>query len=581
VDLSAEKKKGLRQVLRDFVIALSLSNLWFFDVWRYFLISHPNSYPYYHWKPNPAPILLATMLDVLLLSTVFWVGISLIRHSRNRFLLKLARVLFLVVFFLTLIDFLMSTIYPSFRLLIDLMRGGEQLFFSSRWSKIAFLGLLVIEVVAAFLVTTILFHRLVFRRQQLIKLSTALLLICSPFVFITFAQAISQWASFRSADAFVDKSAQMEPHPKVGGRVVWLIFDEMDFRLSFVDRPSAVQLPAFDQLRDQAVFADNAYPPGGATDLSLPSLITGRLISWNHRTAPNEMMLTFADNNERAGWSTQPNVFSKARAMGFNTALDGWYHPYCRIIGDSLTRCYWESPGIRFLPDKDVATLLTHSSQVSVSDSMLRIGEAALIPEPVRVLTAPWEGNTWRRFTIENFTNIHREALTLVTDPRLDLIFIHYPIPHPPGIYDKSSHDFSLSSTSGYLDSLELADRTLAELQRAMEKAGLWDATTLIVSSDHRLRADRLWQHHVMWSPSFTKEDVAVFNRTDDERVPFILKLPHETKGLEYQAPFNTVLTSDLVLAILKGDISGEADVGKWLDQHRSIGQSPYLDGEN
>jgi hypothetical protein len=354
----------------------------------------------------------------------------------------------------------------------------------------------------------------------------------------------------------------------------------MDFRLGFLDRPPSVKLPAFDRLRNEAIFAQNAYPPGGDTVLSLPSLLTGRLVSWSHRTAANELMLTFADNNQTVPWSTQPNVFSRARAMGFNTALAGWYHPYCRIIGNTLTKCSWETASTGFLPDKPIANLVSDSRDVAVTTSMFRIAEAALLPESLRIFLASREGSVWRRYNLENYLNIHQEAMALVRDPDIQLILVHYPIPHPPGIYDRSRHDFSFDSSSCYLDNLELADRVLEELRQEMEKADLWESTTVLISSDHRLRADRVWQHHFIWQAPFTKVDPVVFNSIKDERIPFVLKLAGERTGLSYEPPFNTVLSHDLILAILSGEISKEADVAKWLDQHRSIGESPYLEGE-
>ncbi len=102
----------------------------------------------------------------------------------------------------------------------------------------------------------------------------------------------------------------------------------------------------------------------------------------------------------------------------------------------------------------------------------------------------------------------------------------------------------------------------------------------MLISSDHRLRADRVWQHHLIWQAPFSKVDPIVFNSIKDERVPFVLKLAGERSGLNYELPFNTVLSHDLVLALLSGAVSDEADVAKWLDEHRSIGQSPYIEGE-
>lgn len=569
-------------MLRDFVIALSLTNLWFFNVWRFLLIRHPTAYPYYHWKANPAPIMLGTMLDILLLSTVLWFALSLARRSRKPFMLRIARCTYLILFYVTLIDLLLVIMLsPQFRYLIDTLIKQPHLLVTFARSETVFLWLGLAGSAVILVLTTVLFHRLIFRRQQLIKLTTALLLIFSPFVIVTFGQAASHWVRFKSGERFVENSAQaVTQKHQSGRRVLWIIFDEMDFRLSFFDRPSSVKLPAFDHLRSEAIFAQNAYPPGGDTVLSMPSLITGRLISWSYRNAANDLMLTFADNNQTAPWSDQPNVFSKAREMGFNTALAGWYHSYCRVIGDTLTKCAWEAPSTMFIPDKAIAHLISDSKPVPVTKTMFRILAGALVPEFIRIFMAPREGTVWRKYHLDDYLNIHREAMAWVRDPDLNLILIHYPIPHPPDIYDRFKHDFSYDSTSGYLSNLELADRALADLRQEMEKSGLWDSTTVLISSDHRLRADRVWQHHFMWRSSITKVDPIVFNSTKDERVPFVLKLAGEQTGLAYELPFNTVVSSDLILALLSGAVSKEADVANWLDQHRSIGESPYLEGE-
>jgi hypothetical protein len=522
------------------------------------------------------------MLDVLLLSAVLWVAITLARRSRNPIPLRIARLTFLILFYLTIIELLLMTLTSEEpRIQIATLVNHPQSLLTSSLPQIVFLWLWVLGLALVFILATILFHRLLFRRRQLIKLTTALLLIISPFILVTFGQATVQWISFRSGERFREDTAPaLTQGAESGRRVLWIIFDEMDFRLSFSNRPSSVKLPAFDQLRNESVFAQNAYPPGGDTVLSLPSLITGRLVSWSHRTTANELMLTFADDNKTVPWSAQPSVFSRARTMGLNSALVGWYHPYCRIIGSSLTKCSWGIASTGFLPDKAMANLVSRSRDVPVTTAMFRIAEGALLPRSLRIFLASREGSLWRKYDLENYLNIQREALALVRDPNLQMIFLHYPIPHPPGIYDRSRHDFSLGSTSDYLDNLELADRVLSELRQEMEEAGLWESTTVLISSDHRLRADRVWQRHFIWQSPFTEVDPIVLNSVKDERVPFVLKLAGEKQGLSYEPPFNTVLSQDLILGLLTGEISKETEVAKWLDEHRSIGESPYVEGE-
>jgi hypothetical protein len=55
-----------------------------------------------------------------------------------------------------------------------------------------------------------------------------------------------------------------------------------------------------------------------------------------------------------------------------------------------------------------------------------------------------------------------------------------------------------------------------------------------------------------------------------DHRVPFLLKLPGQKDGVVYDRPFNTVLSHDLLLAVLRGALRDPAAVAAWLDAHDS-----------
>ena len=123
---------------------------------------------------------------------------------------------------------------------------------------------------------------------------------------------------------------------------------------------------------------------------------------------------------------------------------------------------------------------------------------------------------------------------------------------------------------SSYIDNLRLVDRTMAELRRAMEATGTWDRTTVLVTSDH-------WWRHELWRQAgeLAREEVPFASKVD-HRVPFILKLAGQREAVTYEPAFNTVAIHDLILAILGGEVHDAADAIAWLDQHRSIGESPY-----
>jgi arylsulfatase A-like enzyme len=171
------------------------------------------------------------------------------------------------------------------------------------------------------------------------------------------------------------------------------------------------------------------------------------------------------------------------------------------------------------------------------------------------------------------------EARRISTDPAVNLALVHLPIPHPPGFYDRATGQVSARERNSYLDSLALTDRSLGELRRAMEEAGLWERTAVLVTGDH------WWRAREQWLPqggpatmNWHAEDDTIVPPTNEYRVPFILKMPGRARGVEYGPAFNTVLSHDLLLSILRGETNTPEDVAGWLDRHRAGGPSPYYD---
>jgi hypothetical protein len=156
-----------------------------------------------------------------------------------------------------------------------------------------------------------------------------------------------------------------------------------------------------------------------------------------------------------------------------------------------------------------------------------------------------------RRRHLSAYRALQDAAISLATDPAVGYGLLHLPVPHEPPIYDRRRGAFSLRRPpgAGYYDNLALADRSLGELRRAMEAAGTWAGTTLVVFGDHGRRAEG--------------------NRINRAAVPLIVKLAGGTAPARYEAPFNLVLVHDLTLAMLTGRITTAAQVVEWLDANR------------
>ncbi|HVV73824.1 MAG TPA: sulfatase-like hydrolase/transferase, partial [Verrucomicrobiae bacterium] len=212
--------------------------------------------------------------------------------------------------------------------------------------------------------------------------------------------------------------------------------------------------------------------------------------------------------------------------------LLGWYHPYERIFNKALNYCVW-------FPIQNFESARARTFGAAV----------------VRELGAMQGGFHIRRL----FVNLCRQSMTnslsLVTNETYGVVLLHLPTPHLPGIYLPEQDRFTvlgIPRVQGYFNNLALADQWLGKLRRALDGSSQSTNTWLIVSSDHSWRESRL------------------YDKVRDLRVPFLVKAPGQTRGEVYSPQFDTVLTHDLILAILRKEVTSGQDVVPWLDRHRS-----------
>jgi arylsulfatase A-like enzyme len=147
-----------------------------------------------------------------------------------------------------------------------------------------------------------------------------------------------------------------------------------------------------------------------------------------------------------------------------------------------------------------------------------------------------------------------QRALKLAVEPDLGLVLLHYPVPHLPAIGDRHT---VAGNDNPYTDNLALTDATLKELRNTMEAAGQWDGCFVLLSSDHPLRSDAL----------------KTFSGTRAQRhpwIPFLLKAPGQKTAVAYSKSFNSVLSQELILVALRGEIRTAEDATAWLDHSRA-----------
>ncbi len=257
-------------VVTELAFWLSLANLLFVRVWVELLSFTPSNTFYMRQLPQPVHY-LAAILGVLLLGGSLG-GLALWVRSRRSRRLTLAMAglkVFLFILVANQLRLAVSTMIPS---LYPWLR--QPLLGRIGWTGVALAGIL----------GCVLLGWIAWRyRGRWISAVTLAVYLAWPLIPLNFGQAL--W-KYRHAPAWArDQQPPRRSEPrgesgKAGAyRVVWVLFDEWDYRLTFEDRPPDLAMPELAALAGESVVARHAYTTGSDTGESIPSLVTGQQIA--------------------------------------------------------------------------------------------------------------------------------------------------------------------------------------------------------------------------------------------------------------------------------------------------------------
>ncbi len=237
-------------------------------------------------------------------------------------------------------------------------------------------------------------------------------------------------------------------------------------------------------------------------------------------------------------------IFREAGAAGLKTGLVGAFFPYCATHGSVISNC------------RDFHA--RESWHAKVSSTVLTTLEAVPFAYRLFLKDRIFDNRTQR------YEFVIHDGSEMASNPNLDLVYLHFPFPHPPGVYDRASGRLDVLGRHSYLDNLALTDVSFGVLRRAMEQTGVWRQSVVIVSSDHWWRTEG-WKSHSDWTE---EEERAVADRPLDHRIPFMVKLAGSERAMVFERPFNTLVTRRVVMALLHGHLSTNKDLAQFLEEN-------------
>lgn len=534
-----------RRQITNGLTAFSLGTLCFIRRWYDLENLQPRGLDYFRAAPGDLTLLAATVVSALLLGAAFYGAWYWVERSSSRKLRAFAQLCFLLA-----LMYPIESVRRYWNTLTDHFDYGSNI---SLW--------VVEAILAAGVVMLLSGNRRILKPARHVAL---LLLLLFPALMIDF---VMNRLGAEQIEAYANRPSAPPLPPRAAGatRVVWMIFDELDGHLAFDKRPAYLQLPEVDRLRAESVFATRAQETSTFTAIALPSLIAGRVFSNAQALDAGTLNLIPRGQSTPVDWRTEPSVFSRARAIGVNSALAGWHHPYCRILGDQLVDCF-AVPSTHSSSGLAEEALASHSGLWPTVAwlyhwQLVNLRNILLQRDPG---TENLRDAETQRGQQQQYFAIRDHAFQYAADPRIGLLLIHVPAPHLFPIYNRRERNFHVTPDLDYFDNVALVDRTLGELRQVLDQAGLADRTALLLTADHGLRPGA-WIGRRGW----TSELDRLTGRQPPSIVPFIVKLPGQNHQVEVQQPFSNVVAGDLALAVLEGQISTSEEAAAWLGQHR------------
>ncbi len=375
----------------------------------------------------------------------------------------------------------------------------------------------------------------------------------------------------RDQKSRIDRLAMVQSKPS-RPRIIWIVLDELSYRQVYGRRFPGLQLDGFDRLSAESVVLTHVKPAGFFTENVIPSLLTATPVERVSASADGRELTLFRQTGGRELFNQNDTVFSDALTMGYRAGVVGWYIPYCRILSNVLDRCTWVTihgrmPG-GFLPNAPFR------ANISAPFSSAWRTLAWKIRPNQRTL---WTDRELNRLHISEFQRLASEADSLLQDPSTNFILVHMPVPHPNGIYNRGTQEFTSDGNSSYLDNLALANTFLVHIEDMLTRRKEWTSSAVVLMGDHSWRPD-LWRAF----PGWTAEDEAASDGGGfDDRPAYVVKLPGERIATNIDTPFDAIRTRSLLNGIMHGQIRSTAELSTWITTINSTSNSSMPGGRS
>ncbi|WP_433967700.1 sulfatase-like hydrolase/transferase [Tunturiibacter gelidiferens] len=386
--------------------------------------------------------------------------------------------------------------------------------------------------------------------QRIQRFATTLLDFTAIFGAITISQLL--WCLWQARELNTPisfhqrlvETALTRSHAKP--RIIWILLDELSYEQVYEHRFVGLDLPAFDRIAQQSTVFTHVVPAGIMTENVIPSLMTGLPVD-RIRSSADRTRLSLHDpvSNHWHFFDQHETIFQDALNAGYSTAVTGWFNPYCRILPSVIDRCYWTSHQL--------------TPTGSIGDASITANALAPLRDSVESTLKVFStvDDQGAELHISDYRELLEAADEQLKDSSSGFLFLHMPVPHPGGIYDRRTGRFALNESS-YIDNLALADRYLDHVYQLLTQRNEWDSSMILIMGDHSWRTQLLWAESRVWT---AEDQAASHGGKFDDRPAYIVKMPHQNQPLQVETPFQAIRTRALLQGFLNSQIHSAEDL--------------------
>ena len=332
-------------------------------------------------------------------------------------------------------------------------------------------------------------------------------------------------------------------------RIIWILFDELSFAQAFESRDASLRLPNFDWLRDRSTSFSQLSPVGYYTARVVPSFLLGRQVLDLRSTLDGSARIRIAESSDWQKLDPNQTIFAEAQRNGWTTGVAGWSNPYCRLFSIVLDSCYWS-------PDQFTPSFFY--SHMSAQKSPLQNALAPIANSVRRLQHQSSSDPGIAEFHLRDARDLIDPALALIRDEQIGFVFLHLAVPHPPGVYDRSTQQFRRGGS--YLDNLTLADHYLGQLLQAVSSTNQAGRTAVVLCSDHSWRVP-MWRNSAIW----TQEDERASKGFFDTRPVLMVHFPEQTQRVSIDQPENSLVVHAMLQGLVSGKIASPEELATWV----------------